>query len=465
MAAISLPPIPLKQVDLSTLPENIVKLLKDYRILSPDGRGITQEFLGTALGPKGKPLGAGPILDETVLARIIDADRTPDKQWVPWMLHMAGGGNEARQRSVDAAKQIKERFINDRVQGYTRKKIYYPPMLLPDGQPDLAGAEAKWQAEKGRFNSIIAIADQDMVEKFSVFGWHRHWPGPDRIYEKIVNAVTRFFKLRKKLISMNKYLQREGQTERLVPEDSKAYNQNEPRQAVIALEANLDRVERFFASRNVRRDKRADTIYQDENLRVIVPVTYAGAVEQGWNEWAWSNREQFEKGLEGTLSSYEDAWRKTGQDKIYVHLRFSSPMPGWVTASERPEAGRPFKRYYLTNLALELSAEDLKDFDPETVKLYDEENKSNLTVADIRKMILADVARPHDPETEEYPIYRGGGVYNKPEEAQAVLDSLEKGLAAIKAWGRGDKSFEEKPGVHRTFTRSKIVSNYLPARR
>lgn len=433
-------PIPLKRVDVKQLPSKLTSLLRSYRILHPKG-GLTQVELRRAKSSKGEPIGRGPIMQEDVLQRIIDADKSTYKEWVPWMLHIAGGGDDAKRRSSEALNQIKERFIDERMRGYRDKSgAYHDPV----GERE---AKAQWDAFHARCKEILDVGDQDMVEKLSVFGWFQNWPGRDRIYERLVNAVNKFFAVRKKIAAMNNYLEKDGQTAKTVSLAPSGYA------GVDSLESALKRVERFYASRQARRDVRADTIYDDENVEAIVPLTYAAAVKYGSDAWAFSNREKFEKGLEGTMSSWEDTWRgTTGREhKVFVFLRFKTPMPSWISTAEGDKTN-PFKRYYLTDLALELDPVQLKGFNPDTVKLYDEENKTNLTLNDIKNMVRDEAQREYDPEEEEMPIMRGPRVYQTQEEAEAVVKSLERALDAVKDWAR-------------TFRIQKVVSDYMPAER
>jgi len=52
-----------------------------------------------AEGPGGRPLGIGPLMDETTFQKFAELDTTPTKQYLDWMLYQAGGGARAFENS------------------------------------------------------------------------------------------------------------------------------------------------------------------------------------------------------------------------------------------------------------------------------------------------------------------------------------------------------------------------------
>lgn len=420
-------------MNLSELPPEVLKTLIKYRLVDPKTRDLVQVDLKKSRNSQGTVLGRGPIMDGSALAQIIKADTTPNKEWLDWMLFQAGGGKEARRKSEQAIEQLKERFIDERVRGFRDGQGTYH-----DAVPEKEARE-RWQAAEARFREVLMVGDQDMEEKLHVFGYHRHWPGAHRLYERVTQAVNTFLKLRKKAIAMNKFYEKEGQTEKMINLDQKAY------ETIESVEAANKKIERFYASREARQDIRYNTVYDDDYVRVIVPLTYAAAVEYGNSNWQWSNRKNFEDRLEGTGQSWNDPWtRMTGQDKkVPVYVMFKVPMPSWVAYSNSR-----FNRYSFNNLALMLDAEKLKNFNPDSVPLYDEENKQHTSLEAMRQAVSDEATRVYNRDDEEFPMHRGAPVYKDVAEANAVLQHLDAALDALKAWA---KDFDPK----------NIVSDYM----
>jgi hypothetical protein len=54
-----------------------------------------------------------------VIARLMAADKTPNKMWLDWMLFQAGGGKEGQKRSEHLIQKSQALFFEERVKGYT----------------------------------------------------------------------------------------------------------------------------------------------------------------------------------------------------------------------------------------------------------------------------------------------------------------------------------------------------------
>jgi hypothetical protein len=190
------------------------------------------------------------------------------------------------------------------------------------------------------------------------------------------------------------------------------------------------KVERYFASKKARTDIRAETIYDDDTITAVAPLTYAAAVKYGFDIWPWASRKGFEAVLSGETSDwrFKDEWKgRTGKGNVIVYLTFKVPVPAWVA---RREGNWELKD--LTDLALELdkntAGQPVNDW-----TVYDQENRNSLNVEQVKQMILAEPTRV-DPTDEESPIKRGANVYKDEAEAQQVVASLDHALRAVKKW-------------------------------
>jgi hypothetical protein len=428
--------------DFRSLPPEIQAVLRKYRIIGPvkqaDG-SVAEDWTQTRINStegstNGQPLGNGPLLDPNVIARFLDADKTPDKIWLDWMLFHAGGGKEGQKRSEHLLQKSKALFIEERVKGFTENGRTYPPRPRQE-------VERLWAQNEAKFKADLAVGDQDLAQPpRSIFGYYRHWPGRSRVYEKVALAVQQFQRVEAKAKQMNKFMLQNNQEDRVVGLRPKDYA------SVEALELATKQVLQYHASRAARDDVRIQTVYDDDHLTVIVPLTYAAAVKYGWDTWSWANRKSFEDALRGSGSSWQNAWvNTTNRDKsVFVYIHFKVPMPPWVAYSNNE-----FRRHELDSLALVIPAAQLANFNEDTIKLYDTENRSNLTLGGIKKQIRDEPKRVYDPDEEENPVHTGPPVYGNDDEAEEVVRHLEAGLDALKHWGA-------------TFDPRNIVSDFMP---
>lgn len=393
-----------------------VAVLKKYRIMNPDGTLRTVD-LRQPTQAGGQPPGSGPLVSPDALNRLLKADTTPDKRWLDWIFFQAGGGQKAREATADALRQIRDRFIDERTNGWTHPETgkYQPP--VPRDQ-----AEARWVAAEPKFRDVLAVCDQDAVKRLRTFGFFRDWPGNANVYANVVDAVGKYLKFYPKLTQMNKEMAREGGE--ALPENPNDIPTWE-RMAEIA-----KKVERYFASKKARTDIREETIYDDDVITALAPLTYAAAVKYGYDIWPWASRKGFEAVLAGDQQDwrFRDEWKQhTQRGSVFVYLTFKVPVPAWVT---RRDGNWELKD--LTDLALALDKDKLKD-NPDVWVVYDQENRNTLTIGQVKEMILAEPTRV-DPTDDESPIKRGANVYKDEAEAQHVVNSLDRAVKSVKKW-------------------------------
>jgi hypothetical protein len=391
-------------------------VLKKYRIMLQDGNLRTVDLRQpTAAG--GQPPGPGPLVSPNVINRLLAADTTPNQIWLDWIFFQAGGGVKAKEATDDALRQIRDRFIDERTNGWTHPETGVFQQPVPREQ-----AEARWVAAEPRFREVLAVCDQDAVKRLRTFGYFRDWPGDQNRYANTVDAVQRYLKLYKKLLVMNRESVRTG-GEELPFSPEKITN-------VEAMNEITTKVDRYFASKKARTDVRYDLIYEDDLIRALAPYTYAAAVHYGYDLWPWASRKNFDQVLSGDKQDwrFQDVWKqKTGAGSFIVYLTFKGPVPAWVT---RRDGSWEVKD--LADLALELNKVHVKSNTNEWT-VYDQENRNTLTIGQIKQMILDEPTRV-DPAEQETPVVRGPNVYSTPEEAQKVVAALDQALQAIKKW-------------------------------
>jgi len=395
-----------------------IEVLKQFRIMNPDGTlrqcNITQ--------PPNDPPGLGPIMSPDAFERLLAADTTPDKRWSEWVFTEAGGGADAKAQSVDALRQIRDRFIDERTNGYTRPqdRVFCPAVPREV-------AEERWAMNEARFRDFMSVCDQDQVKRLRVFGYFRDWPGNGEVYKKVALALTQFLKMSPKVRMMNKELERTSQpTLPETPEDfvGKTY--------VSMAEINA-KVEHYFAQKKARTDIQVKDIYDDDEIMAVAPLTYAAAVHYGYDLWPWANRANFEQVLStepgggNRWGGARDEWKSRTENKknVIVYIRFKSPVPAWMSGG-----GANMKLNSLSDLALDLTKDELKG-NPDEWVVFDQENRNTLTIAQVKTMIMKEPTRV-DPTDEDSPKTRGANVYKDVSEAQRVVDSLNRALVAIK---------------------------------
>jgi hypothetical protein len=428
--------------DWKTLPADVIKLFRKYRLISEQTTGTktvedyTRVNLRRARDAEGKILGDGFLLAQDALQRFVNAcvvDGRVDCAWLDWILFQVAGGQEAQRRGTQAMEQVRERFLDERMRGFRDTKgQYHAPMSRES-------TENKWKGSDPRFQEVLFVADQDMCEKIQVFGFHRHWPGPGEIYKKAAGAVRQFLDLAPQVEEMNTFLRKAEQTTKIIPTTCKSYEK------VDALIQAITKIERFFNSRAAREDVRIEPIYADGIVEVFCPITYSAAVRYGWDAWPISDRSIFEQCLEGSSTSWNDPWRKTTGDgqKVPVFFRFKVPMPSWITYSEKT-----FERVALTNICALLPRGTMTRIGADSTEFMDEENRK-VTIEAIVAIIEGEVKRSCDPDEEEYPIKRGPRVFETAAQAEAVSLSFALGWKEVVAWAA-------------KFNPKQIVIDYMP---
>ncbi len=370
--------------------------------------------------PVEKPPGAGPKMEGEAVQRLLNADSTPERLWLDWIFFQAGGGQRAKEASARAMEQMEDRFICERVNGFddpVNNKHYAP---VPRSE-----AVSRWEAVKAEWLALMESADQDIVDHLGVFGYHRAWPGKDSIYERVAKVVQKFSQLREKATQMNKELQEQA-VEKVVSFKPEDYAD------IDALEKTNRSIERYFASKKARNDIQVEHIYEDDEVRVLAPLTYAASVRYGYDGWPFSNRATFEDVLSSD-QSFRDAWRNVTQRSVLVFISWKIPMPSWVHRKDNN-----FIRCELTNLALELNRTSKEGSEP---VIHDEESTAPMQQEQLFKMLREEPTRSADPAEEEMPVKRGPNAYTSAAEAERRVNKFDAVVRKVHEWiGRFDAS-------------------------
>ena len=389
-----------------------VSVLRECRLLDDEGN-LVQVYLER---PEDKPLGNGPKMELDAIRRLAKADTTPDQRWLNWIFFQAGGGQRAKDAAKRALEQTKERFIDERVSGFENPDTKEKFKPVPKQE-----AEARWAAVEPRWQEILISADQDVVDHLGVFGYHRSWPGKDKVYSRVANTVTKFLSYREKAEQMN--LERMAQAAEPIGLGPNSYP------TLDELEKAVRKIERYYASKEARDDIDIERIFDSDMVRVISPLTYAASVRYGFDTWPFSNRVTFDEVLD-TEHSFRDAWKSTTQRSVLVFFYWKVPMPSWISRKDNE-----FHRHELTNLALEIPRTAMTfDSGSPNLVFHDEENAANMTYAQVMKMIQEEPTRQPDPQDEEMPVKRGPNAYHGLQDAAERTAAFAKAFAAVMNW-------------------------------
>ena len=391
-----------------------IEVLTKYKILKPDGSRATCKLVSEK-GPG--PLGDGPLVEDEVIETLLGADTTENGEWLDWIFFQAGGGAPAEEKRLTALEEIKKMYYAERLEGFEHPvtHAWVPPR--PKDEVDV-----RWARAEPTFLNMLFVLDQDSVIKTQGgFGFYRAMPGRDRIYQKVAGAVTHYLALAHRAAGSD--------VGAATPEGMETWQE---------LDAHSKAVIRHYAAQDVRHagvEKHNNLVYSDEVLDIMVPLTFPTSVKYGYPKWSFSSPDVYKEVRAGRKQYFD--WKATVEtNRFYAFITFHVPVPGWMRGREE---------FWFTNLALELPR-DLSTgmaavASPDEWMVWDEENQFTRTIADVKKAILDEPARPLPPPNTE-PITLGAKMVKTPEEAQHIVQHLDAGLAALVEWAK-DFDFQQ----------------------
>ena len=431
----------------------------------------------------GVKLGHGKIMSDTCLAHFIAADPSGDNKYLDWMLFMAGGGQEAMEKSLllwhgetpsdeNSLRNMTHRdFIAEQVQGYTDDAgVRHEPIST-------AQAESNWREMEPRFLFEFVMGDQDIAAEEG-YGFYREWPGNDRCYEKIVNVVKLWHDAQPKLLLKNQSVVRAARL-RSTPytfwtDEDKAFLtrfSDDPVKEPIELDiyakwkpkeysqkeavyCTLDAV--LMQLSDIRRaqilkDDRHEVIYEDDVVRAIAPLTVGASLKYGSSKWCVSNRSEFDRSVENNAYVGGCNWKNYVSRGPLVYFLFKVPMPLWCS-----------------KLAVHILTSDLAKLETAlfiSIAWFDVENAPNTSYHwnDIARRIAvehmqllpflttwtaASVSLTEDEKVLALAGRAPGRAWDDLRRGAEVTRAVQSAIAAVSAWGR-------------TFDVQKLVIDYL----
>lgn len=219
-------------------------------------------------------------------------------------------------------------------------------------------ADLKWKEMEPRRRREYIFGDQDSL-KWDAFGYNRHWPGRDNVYEHVYNAMRQFLinldkvqRYNERIERYNAQFQQKGQTlppnQRLGPRKPIPMK-TDIGKVLIDAEGNLkyrgayatvhslvqanEQIGELPMKERVAQDiqyagpkgakGRGALLYSDENLDVRVPLTVAAAIEAGHPKWEISDPDQLANvKAQGTYAM--SAWTKYAAGQHDRHFEWAA---------------------------------------------------------------------------------------------------------------------------------------------
>lgn len=238
-----------------------------------------------------------------------------------------GAGKEERIASDLVSLKLKQ-WIRDQLDTKVRDRVHAVfvfSRLLRGLTPE--EAENEWQKVAPARKRDYLFGDQDAL-KWQLFGFSRHWPGKENIYERVYNEMRQFLINKERVERRNAQLDQynaaiENKNASLPPDQQIALR--EP----VQINLNIGKVKltregnlvysgdypNLIALANVNKEildlpmrervaadvryatpqhqwTRDAKLYSDANLDVLVPLTVAAAIRSGHPSWPVSSPEQ-----------------------------------------------------------------------------------------------------------------------------------------------------------------------------
>jgi hypothetical protein len=320
-------------------------------------------------------------------------------------------------------------------------------------------AEEAWNKSEPRRRREYVFGDQDSL-KWDNFGYNRHWPGRDGIYEHIYNATRQF------ILNINKLERRqqmvdaqiEARNKTLPPDqqippkkvtsipldigkvlvDSKGnltYKGHYPTvSSVIAaneeiaelpLRSKIETDVRYAGPKGVR--SRDAKVYSDENLDVFAPLTVAAAIKAGDPRWEVTDPNQLSVIKPNTRRDYASGWKNYTSGIGHGHFEWEGiPAIPLIFHIKNPSIALPDK---LRKLLMTVFVSDLVDLQAPysgTVWRVAGDRAQTTFTGVMRQLKLSANKQPEENE-------------NSAEAKSAYLSlvrSFTKAMNTLKEWGK-----------------------------
>jgi hypothetical protein len=356
--------------------------------------------------------------------RLVALDTTSNHAWTDWIFFQAGGGTAAKNRAPETIKRLKHGlFLNKRKELLDAARAKGPITRAVEAQIE-ARLEAMWQAQEAKVNELANNAEEDMQVKLSlktdgggpIFGYAYAYPGFKDQYKKVDEAIRAFFSVYNKAVEMNAEIadsgrklepgEEVGQVVPLTPDEMD--DVNEMNDVTLT-------VKQYFQSRFARSDVRLathkdkTTVYDDDNVTLLVPLTYSAAVKYGNDKWPWADRQRFSADVKQARST---TWNNITQNGLVGYMTVHVPLASTLQGSRASMRRTRFNHFALVTARDSLTVYDESgahyDYDDFITKLH----------------ALTQPEEPPQPTEPDHPM-RPSTRRRPPEEVTSVIASIE----------------------------------------
>ena len=337
---------------MSDRPNRVEFVIQKYRLA---------ETTNVEAEESGKRLGLGKIMADETFQHFLDSDPSGNFKYLDWLLFQAGGGQDAMDKSLalwngqgDAdpnslRNQCRADFIEEQVKGFTDDQGYHAPV-----KRDVA--EQAWTRIEERSKFEFLMGDQDVALEEG-YGFYRYWPGKNKHYDKIVNAIKLWHMAQPKLLAQNQRYERWQRLKQQAPplwtKDDEAFMrrcQDSAPPPLVDLDIytgwkpkeysqtgaaykhmnDLLRVLADVRRMQILRDIRHEKIYEDERVTAICPLTIGASIKYGIGKWCTCNRTEFDRSFDARGMTTETNWQRYNRMGPLVFLSWKVPMPAWL---------------------------------------------------------------------------------------------------------------------------------------
>lgn len=403
----------------------------------------------------GKKLGHGKVMADETFQRFVDADPSGTGKYLDWMLFMAGGGQEAMEKSLRLwegdgpqdpkalRNQCHHDFVAEQTAGYTDDHHVPHPSVSAEE------AEKNWRDCEESLRFEFLMGDQDIANE-NGYGFFRSWPGKNKLYERVINAVQFWHNAQQKLALQNQEMKRaerlrNGPISLWTNEDHKfmsdwagggtwidldIYSGWKPREysqakarykSIDALLAPLKDIRKS----QILKDERFDLVYEDQVMRVICPLTVGASLKYGCIKWCVSNRTDYDLSFE---QQGQQHWKTYAEKGPLLFMLFKIAMPPYC--------------HKLAVLLPTVSLANCSTYEVTDARWYDCKNEQTGTT---RAILLGRIKNEHfthfqpidaNDRALAYGDRPPANAWNHPAEGERVLASIAKATEAIAAWAR-----------------------------
>jgi len=260
-------------------------------------------------------------MNQDVAERLLALDPTEDSSWTDLIFYAAGGGKVAMDQSETQFGFFKLSFFTT-----DASELKIPPVQT---------REEAWEHSAKIYRQYVFIINESASLFLTCFGYYTKWPGRNGVYAKVEESVQAYFAALPEIQRMNAEIAAgDADLGEPIPTDPETIKGANTATSSIPdlLHGYVKTVRLFFEAKKLKTEinlapwQEQKTVYDDDNVTLVIPTTYLAAVEYGFDDMEMAKRAGLETALRTKSSSNPwNAYRRTNQVIGFVH--FNAPTP------------------------------------------------------------------------------------------------------------------------------------------